>query len=291
MFGKRTLASLFLAAGVIGALEGRDKAQCPDVWNYLAKELKYQFIDKDGFCNNYARQAVRLPFHDCFPDGGCDGSIILTDECFNRFENDRLIPICSKLADLAFNYKVSVADLINLAGAIGNKACPGGPYTPFYIGRKDNATAPPLGQVPAPTFDAQTMIKIWGARGFTSDELVALVGAHSAGKNRTGVPFDTSVGELDSWTYYSETRDLYAPATLPSDFFLSQYGQTRDSWNVYAASQEAWVKDYVDGWKKMITLENDFSKLTDCTEIVFNTFPWNEGGDDYEDPCKAAKTC
>lgn len=62
------------------------------------------------------------------------------------------------------------------------------------------------------------------------------------------MPFDTTVGELDAWTYYTETRDGGAPATLPSDFFLSQYGETRDSWNVYSVSQEAWVKDYVDGY-------------------------------------------
>jgi hypothetical protein len=127
------------------------------------------------------------------------------------------------------------------------------------------------------------------------------------------VPFDTSVGKLDSWTYYSETRDGYAPTTLPSDFFLSQYGETRDSWNVYAASQEAWVKDYVDGyafshmpvhkyediltyacrWKKLIVLENDVTQLKDCTEIVFKAFPWDDGDDDddYEDPCVASKSC
>lgn len=62
------------------------------------------------------------------------------------------------------------------------------------------------------------------------------------------MPFDTTVGELDSWTYYTETRDGGAPTTLPSDFSLSQYGETRDAWNVYAVSQEAWVKDYVDGY-------------------------------------------
>lgn len=116
MFAKRALASLFLSAGVIGALEDRADTACPDVWNYIARELKYQFIDKGGYCTNYARQAIRLPFHDCFPGGGCDGSIVLTDECFTRVENERLIPICSKLADITFRYKVSVADLINLAG-------------------------------------------------------------------------------------------------------------------------------------------------------------------------------
>lgn len=104
------------------------------------------------------------------------------------------------------------------------------------------------GQLPPPVLPAPTLINVFAGRGFSADELVALVGAHSAGKNHTGVPFDTTVGELDSWTYYTETRDGGAPTTLPSDFFLSQYGQTRDSWNVYAVSQEAWVKDFVDGY-------------------------------------------
>lgn len=104
------------------------------------------------------------------------------------------------------------------------------------------------GQLPPPTLQAPMLIAGFARRGFTSDELVALVGAHSAGKNHTGVPFDTTVGELDSWTYYTETRDGGAPTTLPSDFFLSQYGETRDSWNVYAVSQEAWIKDFVDAY-------------------------------------------
>lgn len=110
------------------------------------------------------------------------------------------------------------------------------------------------GQLPPPILSAPQLISLFQSKGFTADELVALVGAHSAGKNHTGVPFDTTVGELDSWTYYSETRDGYAPTTLPSDFFLSQYGETRDSWNVYAASQEAWVKDFVDGYVLLLCL-------------------------------------
>lgn len=119
MFSKAALVSFLLAAGVIGAPEAEAASQsatCPEVWNYIAKELKYHFIDDYGYCTDYARQSIRLPFHDCFPGGGCDGSIVLTEECFNRFDNERLIPICAKLRDVANRYKVGVADLINLAG-------------------------------------------------------------------------------------------------------------------------------------------------------------------------------
>ena len=118
MFAKGALVSFLLAAGVMGtpAVKSGDPPLCPEVWNYIAKELKHDFIDSHGFCTNSARQSMRLPFHDCFPGGGCDGSIVLTNECFDRVENEDLIPVCVKLADVANRYKVGVADLINLTG-------------------------------------------------------------------------------------------------------------------------------------------------------------------------------
>ncbi|KAI3397149.1 hypothetical protein diail_11211 [Diaporthe ilicicola] len=280
MFAKGALVSLLLATGAVGQPgQASNGPKCFDVWHYIAKELKYAFIDEYGLCTNAARQSIRLPFHDCFPDGGCDGSIVLSSECFDRFDNENLIPICTRLADIANKYKVPVADLVNLAGAIGNKACPGGPYTPFYVGRTDNPTPAPMGQLPPPFFDATTLIRIFSAKGFTKDELVALVGSHSAGRNHTGTPFDTSVGKLDSPTYYGETRDGNAPTSLPSDMSLAHDPATRDSWNEYAASQAAWQQDYVQGWVKLITLGNDVSQLVDCSEVVYKAFE--------EDPCAA----
>lgn len=89
--------------------------RCPDVWRTIAEELKYWFIDDEGLCSDLAAQAVRLPFHDCFPSGGCDGSIILTDECTTRVENSQLIPICGVLYKMTLDYGVGAADLINFA--------------------------------------------------------------------------------------------------------------------------------------------------------------------------------
>ncbi|KAL1873561.1 hypothetical protein Daus18300_003927 [Diaporthe australafricana] len=284
MFTKGAVLSFLLAAGALSEpIRPRESPKCLDVWHYIAKELKDDFIDNYGLCTNLARQSIRLPFHDCFPKGGCDGSIVLSEECFDRFDNENLIPICTKLADVVRRYKVPVADLVNLAGAIGNKACPGGPYTPFFVGRTDNPTAAAIGQLPPPFFDAQTLLKIFGAKGFTSDELVALVGAHSAGRNHTGTPFDTTIGELDSPTYYGETRAGRAPTSLPSDMSLALDPSTRDAWNEYAASQAAWEADYLVGWTKLITLENDLTTLGDCSEVVFKAF---EGS-----PCVAGVNC
>lgn len=90
-------------------------SRCPDVWRDIAEELKYWFIDDEGLCSDLAAQAVRLPFHDCFPSGGCDGSIILTNECTTRVENSQMIPICGVLYKMTLDYGVGAADLINFA--------------------------------------------------------------------------------------------------------------------------------------------------------------------------------
>lgn len=90
--------------------------RCSKKWYGIGKELKYWFIDEECRCTDLAAQAVRLPFHDCFPGGGCDGSIILTDECTTRAENQQMIPICQILYEISVEWQVGAADLINFAG-------------------------------------------------------------------------------------------------------------------------------------------------------------------------------
>lgn len=89
--------------------------RCPHVWRQIGEELKHWFIDDEDLCTDLAAQAVRLPFHDCFPTGGCDGSIILSNECTNRTDNQQLIPICGVLYKMSLDYGVGAADLINFA--------------------------------------------------------------------------------------------------------------------------------------------------------------------------------
>lgn len=129
--------------------------------------------------------------------------------------------------------------------AIANKACPWGPLIPFYIGRQDNPTAALVNQLPPPTTNASSMIQIFAARGFTSEDLVALVGAHSAAYNLSRIPFDTTPGELDSCTYYKEVLTGDAPTVLFSDRSLATHPDTQDDWIEYGQSQESWDEDYV----------------------------------------------
>lgn len=103
--------TILLAALV--ARYGLASADCPAAWTDVATDLKTSFIT-DGDCNDDARAAIRLAFHDCFP-GTCDGSIILSDECTARGENTQLVDICSSLGDKATQYGVGAADLIQFA--------------------------------------------------------------------------------------------------------------------------------------------------------------------------------
>lgn len=92
-----------------------ENGECSVVWYSIGQELIKYFITEDGICAPLARQAIRLPFHDCFPDGGCDGSIILTDECTARRDNFQMIPLCGVLYQIFLDYRVGAADLINFA--------------------------------------------------------------------------------------------------------------------------------------------------------------------------------
>lgn len=113
MFGKANLVALLLATGAAASVEKRQA--CPDVWREIARELRFFFADEEGYCTDDARAAIRLPFQDCFPDGGCDGSIILSDECYNRRDNAQLVGICSSLSQYYKRFGVGAADLINFA--------------------------------------------------------------------------------------------------------------------------------------------------------------------------------
>lgn len=83
-------------------------------------------------------------------------------------------------------------------------------------------------------------MQIFQDKGFSADDLVALVGAHSCGANSSYIPFDTTPGVLDSPTYYTEVLVGSAPLILHSDKSLALSNLTTNEWQQYARSQIAW---------------------------------------------------
>lgn len=120
---------------------------------------------------------------------------------------------------------------------MANKACPWGPYIPFYTGRTDNPTPAPTGQIPPATFNASQLVDIFANRTFTAKDLAALVGSHSCGANLAYIPFDTTPGIMDSPTYYTEVLRGDAPTILASDKSLALDPLTTGQWQEYARDQ------------------------------------------------------
>lgn len=88
---------------------------CPNVWKAISAELSWMFAG----CNDDARAAIRSVFHDCFPSGGCDGSLAIPAE-LARKDNRGLVTYVNKIKALAKANKVTVADMISFAGCKNN---------------------------------------------------------------------------------------------------------------------------------------------------------------------------
>lgn len=200
---------------------------CPSVWSDVAKELQTAFAG----CGRDAHGAVRAPFHDCI-NNGCDGSLVLADEC-GRAENAGLSDICGKLKNWATKYEVSTADMIQFAGAIAISSCPLGPRVRALVGRKDGTEAAPVGSVPSSKDSVDKILGAFAAKGFSADDVVALLGTHSIAVNvnddpsQAGKGLDSTPGIYDM-KFYSETAQGTAPYSLQSDKLFANDTQVRE---------------------------------------------------------------
>ncbi|GME64751.1 Fungal lignin peroxidase [Neofusicoccum parvum] len=242
---------------------------CPSAWTDVAAALKPMFLD-GSVCSDDARAAIRLAFHDCF-SGGCDGSIILAEE-YNRPANNGLQAFSQKLAPMAPQFGVGMADLIQFAGAQAIATCPLGPRISVKVGRTDSSTPSEDGQLPSSQASASTLIAGFAAKGFSSTDLVALVGAHSTAKqffdqpDKAGQSMDSTPGTWDT-KFYRETTLGTAPVSLQSDKNLASDPATIAQWTAFNA-QGAWAAAFVSAMNKMSVLGNDAGSLTDCTSVL-----------------------
>lgn len=63
-------------------------------------------------------------------------------------------------------------------------ACPGGPQIPVFVGREQPFNVAPDGLLPSPESPVADLLALFADKGFDSQELMALIGAHTAGKQR-----------------------------------------------------------------------------------------------------------
>lgn len=286
MYASTLASSLLLFASTASALSLLPRTDsCPKVWSAVLPELQTAF---DG-CGRDAHGAIRAPFHDCI-NNGCDGSLILTDEC-SRAENAGLSDICGKLLSWTQKYNTSAADMIEFAAAVAISSCPLGPRVRALVGRKDSSEAAPLNSMPGSRDSISSILDKFKAKGFSGDDVVALMGTHSvavqvnddpaqAGKSLDSTP---SIYDLK---FYQETMDGTAPYSLQSDKGLANNtevrssrrfvsnaeantGQTQKKWKEFAdGDTSAWNTAFTDAWNRFSVIGNDVDSLQDCSSII-----------------------
>lgn len=224
------------------------------IWKHIADEMRDAMVGTAGRCNNFARAAIRIGFHDAGTwskstgdHGGADGSVVLANECEDRHENSGLGEVCSLIRDWYAKYEqygIGMADLIQMAANVGTVSCPMGPRVRTYVGRKDRSTPAPEDNLPSPFGTADELIAMFEDKTISPAGLVALLGAHTVSQqrfiveDRAGDPQDSTPGVWDS-LYFRETVDSDAPQRvfkLESDVNISKDPRTSPTWQKFSGA-------------------------------------------------------
>lgn len=158
--------------------------------------VNQQVMAKQTAAPTTAAAVVRVFFHDCMVDG-CDGSTLVSSNSFMKDKAERDADINLSLPGDAF-------DLVTRAKTALEIECPGivsctdilavsarnlvmmtgGPHYEVLLGRKDGLVSQAsrvLGNLALPNMTLTKIIDMFKTKGFTVQEMVALVGAHTIG--------------------------------------------------------------------------------------------------------------
>jgi hypothetical protein len=113
------------------------------------------------------------------------------------------------------------------------------------IGRKDSETADPDGQLPQANVTGDDALSHFQGRGFTAQELAALIGAHTSSRQfitdptKVGASQDTTPTIWDI-TYYVQTLLRRAPFSFESDINLSNQAEVGPYMKQFSTNQPGW---------------------------------------------------
>ncbi|TKA55680.1 hypothetical protein B0A49_10599 [Cryomyces minteri] len=257
------------------------------IYYSLSKDLSSDFTGPTGRCNDLARAAIRLGFHDAGTwsqslaasgqdFGGADGSLVLFGE-ISRGENRGLEGIVAAAKKYQNKYGVGMADLIQ--------------YMATHA--VDATQAAPNGLLPPVTGDPDSLIALFADKTIPAHDLAALLGAHSTSKqfhvdsSQSGAPQDSTPGVWDV-SFYNETIQNPAPKGVfrfASDLVLAKDPRVSSEWNSFINDQHHWNEDYATAYVRLSLLGvNNINNLTECSAtlpVARPTFPGSsEGGFD-----------
>ncbi|KAJ4842506.1 hypothetical protein Tsubulata_041108 [Turnera subulata] len=166
------------------------KTSCPDFVKIVRETVTSKQINNP----TTAAATLRLFFHDCMVEG-CDASVLVSSNSFNKAERDAhdnialpgdgfdmIIRIKTAL-ELTCPKTVSCADIISQATR-DLVTMVGGPFYNVLLGRRDGLVSNSSrvdGNLPRTNMTMDNLISFFETRGFSIQEMVALSGAHTIG--------------------------------------------------------------------------------------------------------------
>ncbi|GMY29299.1 putative L-ascorbate peroxidase 6 [Fagus crenata] len=203
---------------------------------------------------------LRLVFHDAGTfdldenSGGMNGSIVYE---LDRPENAGLkkpMKILEKAKTEVDAVKpVSWADMIAVAGAEAVSLC-GGPTIPVPLGRLDSMEPDPEGKLPQESLDAPGLKQCFKRKGLSTQDLVALSGAHTLGSKGFGNPtaFDNSYFKILLQKPWMSSGGMGSMIGLPSDRALTDDDECLRWITKYAENQSMFFEDFKNAYLKLV---------------------------------------
>ncbi|KAK4222634.1 versatile peroxidase VPL1 [Podospora fimiseda] len=277
----------YSAPGALGSTACSQSTCC--VWKYVADEIYSTFRNTEtGTCNNLARQAVRLAFHDSgtwsktLGGSGADGSIILAGE-WTRGENRGMDDIVARIQTWYDKYKpygARMGDLIQVAATVGTVTCPLGPRIRLFVGRNSSSTAGAAGRLPDVNDSAESILGLMADKTFRMSDVIALIGAHTVSRqrfvdpDRIGDSQDSTPGVWDV-RFFKETVQESAPEGVlrfASDKNLAAVSGGKaffDSFADSAGNQFNWATAYSAAFIRLSLLGvKNLNNLKECTSVL-----------------------
>ncbi|KAF1893329.1 hypothetical protein Lal_00001788 [Lupinus albus] len=229
LFLYRLMTNMVLCVLIFGSVNAQlstnfYSSSCPKVLSTV-KSTVQSAISKE---KRMGASLLRLHFHDCFVNG-CDGSILLDDTSnFTGEKNANPNRNSARGFDVIDNIKsavenvcpgvVSCADILAIA-ARDSVVILGGPTWNVKLGRRDAKTASQSAantNIPAPTSSLSQLTSSFSAVGLSSNDLVALSGAHTIGQARCTIFRARIYNETNIDTSFASTRQSSCPGTSGS---------------------------------------------------------------------------
>ncbi|CAI8599641.1 unnamed protein product [Vicia faba] len=228
----------------------------PDTEEYVRIKQELRKVLSKG----KAAGALRLVFHDAGTfeiddnTGGMNGSIVYELERPENAGLTKSVKVLQKAkTQIDAIYPVSWADVIAVAGAEAIELC-GGPTIQVSLGRQDSLGPDPEGKLPEETLDASGLKRCFKKKGFSTQELVALSGAHTLGSKGFGSPtsFDNSYYKVLLENPPTASGGLSTMVGLPSDHALVEDEECLRWIKKYADNENMFFEDFKNAYVKLV---------------------------------------